>query len=888
MYKRLLSLFLCLIVLVGIAVPAMADNDEVQEVPAVTEIKIFTAEEFLSFAESCRLDSFSQGLVVSLENDIDLSGISFEGIPLFSGTFEGNGHTISGLSITVDGSYQGLFRYLTAEGSVRDLTIHGDIQPTGSRSAVGAVAGSNAGSVLNCSFQGTVAGGDYVGGIVGRNTVTGVIEHCTVDGDIHGDHFVGGIAGENSGVIRACSNQSQINTTPQQNSVEISDITIDTLTSSESASTTTDIGGIAGISSGVIRECENRGDVGYKLMGYNIGGIAGTQSGYIADCENYGSIQGRKETGGIVGQMEPITQIEFSEDTLQILQGQLSTMSGLVNRASRNAQSNAGQISTQIGALQTQTSTAKEAVKTLIPDAENPQLPDADTILAAQSTLSKSISSMPGTLKKIASATQSTLSGLTRDLNAVSSQISAMGRTISGASENLGGTITDVSDLDTVDLLTGKVEGCTNYGSVLADLNVGGIAGAMAMENDLDVLEDWEQLGESSLNFQSEVRAVILNCENNGVITGKKQNVGGITGWQSLGLIKLCTSTGEIDAADADYVGGISGQSTGFIRMGSSKCEISGDAYVGGIAGSAAITTDCVSQVKLLSGREKLGAVLGWAEENGSDEEDPIAGNYYLCVEEDYGAIDGISYAGLAESRDLEAFLALEELPEIFQNVTVRFLFDDGSITEIPVPLGGQLDASQIPDIPQKDGYAGTWDGLDTAQLTDLLFDETFETVYAAYSSVIESEKTRENGLPILLLEGSFTEEAVIQVEASDDAPQLTGKDSLLESWKLSMNESGTTARLLLPDDVETETLKLFISNADGVWTETGFNQDGSYLVFRLSDGDETLTLVQTQENHTPQIVLICCAAGLVLLALFVIIAKKRSKKKKSNSEIQQ
>ena len=55
----------------------------------------------------------------------------------------------------------------------------------------------------------------------------------------------------------------------------------------------------------------------------------------------------------------------------------------------------------------------------------------------------------------------------------------------------------------------------------------------------MDVFEDWMQTGESSLNFQAEVRALVLNCRNNGDVTGSKQNVGGIAGWQSLGLVKL-------------------------------------------------------------------------------------------------------------------------------------------------------------------------------------------------------------------------------------------------------------------------------------------------------------------------------------------------------------
>lgn len=885
MNKRRFSVFLCVMLLLGMAVPVSADVEEDQEAIVTQKLQISTTEEFLEFAENCRLDSFSQNLEVTLEENIDLSNTFFEGVPVFCGTFKGNGHTISGITLNTDGSFQGLFRYMTADAVVRDLIIDGTYCPEGSRNTVGAVAGSNAGSILHCEFRGSVSGGDYVGGIAGSNAVTGVIENCMVEGDVHGDHFVGGIAGENNGVIRNCTNHAAINTTPQQNHVAISDITIDSLMNSEAANTATDIGGIAGISSGVIRDSENRGDVGYQQMGYNIGGIAGTQSGYIVKCKNYGSIQGRKEAGGIVGQMEPVTMIEFSEDTLQILQGQLNTMSGLVNRASANAQSNGSQISKQIAVLQDQAQTAKDAVETIIPDKETPQLPDPDTILAAQNTLSNTMNAMPQTVKGIASTAQATVSGITKDLNAVSNQLGVMGQTIQNGAENLGGSITDVSDQDTPELLTGKVENCVNYGSVLADLNVGGIAGAMAMENDLDVLEDWEQSGEPSLNFQSDVRAVMLNCENSGMVTGKKQNVGGLVGWQSLGLVKTGANTGKVDGTAAQYVGGVAGRSTGFLRSVCANCEIIGDSYMGGIAGSAMIVTDSLSQVKLLDGREKLGAILGWAEENQSEEEEPIRENYYLPVDMDLGAIDGISYAGLAQPMEMDTFLATQDLPDTFKNVKIRFLYEDGTITEVLVPTGGDLAAEKIPEVPVKSGYSGSWDGMDQAQFTDILFDMTFEAVYRAYSPTIESVEVRKDGRAIVLLEGSFTDAAAVIVEATDAAPELDKKQQLLESWTIQTNEIGTTARLLMNEVEETDTLQLFMKKADSQWQQTDFHVDGSYLVFELAETQAQIAIVQQVQSN----MIWAVAAGAVLIMLFpvilVICKKKRVKKKEAYAE---
>ena len=316
----------------------------------------------MTFAENCRLDTYSQGIAVTLEADLDLMDADFNSVPIFSGTFDGKDHRITGLNLAADGSAVGLFRYLTETAVVRDLHIEGQVQPGGKRSLVGGIAGQNEGFIVNCSFIGEVSGAESVGGLVGRNAVTGMIENCIMEGQVHGDHFVGGIAGENLGVIRSSINHALINTTPQQNSVALSDITMETLTDTESVNTVTDIGGIAGISNGVIRGCENLADVGYRHMGYNIGGIAGTQSGYLVDCENRANVQGRKEVGGIVGQLEPSSLIEYTEDTLQILRGQLDTMSGMVDRTAANAQTNANHVNSQIGLLQDQTQSAGEAV----------------------------------------------------------------------------------------------------------------------------------------------------------------------------------------------------------------------------------------------------------------------------------------------------------------------------------------------------------------------------------------------------------------------------------------------------------------------------------------------------------------------------------------------
>ena len=240
MLKKLLSLILTVMILASVALPVFAHEQEPEETRYVT---ILNLKSFEKLAENCRLDSYSCNLVVSLQTDLDLEGRDFAGIPVFCGRFEGNGHTIRGLNLAGEGSAQGFFRYLTDTAIVQNLHLEGNVRMEGSAAKIGGFAGENSGTIRNCSFTGHISGKEFIGGIAGQNTVTGVIEDCSAAGSVSGDHFAGGITGKNAGVIRLCVNEADINTTPQQNAVALTDITLSGVLQSESANTATDLGG---------------------------------------------------------------------------------------------------------------------------------------------------------------------------------------------------------------------------------------------------------------------------------------------------------------------------------------------------------------------------------------------------------------------------------------------------------------------------------------------------------------------------------------------------------------------------------------------------------------------------------------------------------------------
>lgn len=873
--RKYLKIFVCLLLCLSLlpAVSAFAAEDDTVQAetePAVT-LTISDTEGFLAFCESCRLDSYSQKLIVELQTDLDLSGMDFSGIPIFCGTFHGNGHTVSGLNITGDGSYQGLFRYLEETAVVTDLQVTGTVTPGGSRSHVGGIAGFNAGTVKNCQFSGEVSGADDIGGIAGTNALTGVLSGCRTEGTVHGDHFVGGIAGENQGVVRNCKNYALVNTTVKQNDVSVSDITIDSLTGSESVITVTDIGGIGGSSTGIIRRCENHGDVGYPHIGYNIGGIAGTQSGYITESDNYAAVRGRKEVGGIVGQMEPSTELRFQEDTLQILRGQLDALSNLTSRASANAQNGSAKLNQEILNLKDQTQAAKDAVDMLLP--REGELPDADSILAAQSTLSGSLSAMSGSVNQIAAISQDTVTNLSSDLLAISNQVRAMRDTLNNASENLNTSVADVSDLDTEEDTAGKAALCTNHGSVLADWNVGGIAGAIAVENDLDTQDDLAVLGDGSLNFHCDARAVVLRCENNGTVSGKKENVGGIAGWVSMGLLRECENTGPVEAENANYVGGIAGLSQGFIRQCRVKAFLSGASAVGGVAGSGSTVTDCLTMAELLTGSEKLGAILGTAQEDAE-----IANNYYLAVVRDIGGIDGISYDRLAQPLPEEDFFRQENLPEFFRTHTIRFVFADGTEALRRVAHGQALKDSDIPPLPAVEGSEGRWESDYAVDLSCVAFDCLFTAVYSPRLATLESQQTRENGLPVLLCQGSFALSDELQSQPISAPAEL----SALDGWEFSTagDNAQVTLRYLPPEGTDSNQVTVLVRTADGRWQERASHIDGSYLVFRTDAGEDAFCIVPAEKDF-PVIAVPAVSAAAVAAAAVMIWSLRRRKKKK-------
>lgn len=370
---RVGALALLLLFLLQSALPVSASAGAAaepagEEDTAVREedlISIRTAEDLLSLAKSCTLDIWSQGKTVVLEADISLAGVDFLPIATFGGTFDGRGHVISGLKITGSVSPAGLFGILQESALVRDLTVSGTVAPSGDNDAAGGIAGRSFGKLVNCTVRGVVSGSSRLGGVVGLNEAGGQLINCSFQGAVTGEHYVGGIVGWNAGSVIQCVNSGSINTTVVDVHIDYSDLSLKQLNSTENMPAGTDIGGIAGFSTGLLQSCGNTGSVGYEHMGYNVGGIVGRQSGYLDGCVNTGTVRGRKDVGGVAGQLEPQVTLKYSEDTLSDLWDELDTLEELMDRTLRDAEGASDAVSGGMSGLTASVGTAKDTAVSL-------------------------------------------------------------------------------------------------------------------------------------------------------------------------------------------------------------------------------------------------------------------------------------------------------------------------------------------------------------------------------------------------------------------------------------------------------------------------------------------------------------------------------------------
>ena len=171
---------------------------------------VYNADGLLNVAEL--VNGGKTDINITLDTDIDLTGKDWTPIGTdydnsYKGTFDGGGHTITGLTFTTNDEYAGLFGWLNRAGTVKNVVMEG-VQITSNQiygGSIGGVVGSGWGTIENCSVSGSVSGTVYVGGVVGVQ-IGGSITGCSSSATVKGTVDVGGVAGQtnSSATLTAC------------------------------------------------------------------------------------------------------------------------------------------------------------------------------------------------------------------------------------------------------------------------------------------------------------------------------------------------------------------------------------------------------------------------------------------------------------------------------------------------------------------------------------------------------------------------------------------------------------------------------------------------------------------------------------------------------------
>ncbi|MCU0913085.1 MAG: hypothetical protein MUC88_00805 [Planctomycetes bacterium] len=241
---------------------------------------------------------------------IDLSRIQWDTAVIwsFAGTFDGNGLTVSNLSVK-GGGYLGFFGQLGSAAKVQDLSVI-DANIAGSYDWIGTLAGRNQGDVMRCHSVGSVTGRWHVGGFAGHSG--GSLNGCWSAGTIKGDRSVGGLVGSNDspGFLTNCHSTGAVEGGDFSTGGLVGDNTgvVSQCFSTGAVSGMMDVGGLVGMNDnpGSLTDCYSTGGVLHgpssPFSEGGIGGLVGFNRGDVARCFSTGGVGGAGwDVGGLVG-----------------------------------------------------------------------------------------------------------------------------------------------------------------------------------------------------------------------------------------------------------------------------------------------------------------------------------------------------------------------------------------------------------------------------------------------------------------------------------------------------------------------------------------------------------------------------------------------------------
>lgn len=252
---------------------------------------VTTADGLMNVAEL--VNGGKTDINITLDTDLDLTGKEWTPIgnyeKQYTGTFNGGGHTITGLTVTGSDQYVGLFGHIGSGGTVKDVTLEEvKIESNNDMSAVGGVAGRSYGTLENCSVSGSVSGSGIAGGVVGYQS-DGFLTGCSSSATVNAGGVAGGVAGltDSGATLTAC--------------YATGDVTLESINSGGNF-----VGGVVGSNTScTLKACYAWGSVTGSGSGtIYVGGVTGTNDeGTLTACYHAnGTVSGPAgTTGGVAG-----------------------------------------------------------------------------------------------------------------------------------------------------------------------------------------------------------------------------------------------------------------------------------------------------------------------------------------------------------------------------------------------------------------------------------------------------------------------------------------------------------------------------------------------------------------------------------------------------------
>lgn len=878
-------------------------------------LHIRTVEDLIEFSENCSLDTWSDRLPVVLDNDLSLSDVDFQPIPLFNGNFDGRGHSIFDLTLTDPLAPCGLFLETGRDGIVKNLAVTGTVMPGGDNNMTGGLVGLNRGCLLNCSFNGTVAGKLETGGLVGRNEVTGIVTGCRSSATVSGLNQIGGICGMNYGTLISCESNSYVNTESVDPSLNLNDIDTSSLLNffhsltTENAGITTDTGGICGYNEGFIEYCVSSAPVGYSRLGYNVGGVAGRSRGYINGSRNEAAVYGRRDVGGIVGQAEPFVEVSQPGNLAAGLSYRMHALHQSINDAIHDAEVLSSDISDQLSGLSGFLAPVEQAFREL-------SITNPESIIELRAVIVDMVSGMAGQIQSMSASVGEGSGVLREDLQAVSNNLDALSGsalqtvTLLSASQNED-IIVDESAAGTADEITlGKITDCRNTGEINGETNIGGIAGSMALENALDPDLDLTST-DAMLRNRFTYRSVISRSVNDGPVSAWYSCAGGIVGKADIGYITNCAAYSSVGLEDGAYAGGVSGLCYGTVENCVSRCSLYGTKYIGGILGNGYTATGDDDKPSVVAASYSLVEIEGRPQFSGAisgGAEGEYRENYFVPA--GFAGLNKLSVYGSAEPILFSVFNSVLTLPQESKVFTLRFVVDGQTVKELNFDYGASFGREVFPAVESRDGAYAVWDRTD---LTDLRFDTTVTAVYRRSETALGTDLTRENGRPVAYVIGQFqegdsvsaeilpTQEEDIrvfrpswrkmvseQIRSIFHEPDYSICVSVSEKLRLNFPEDGHdrhTIHYMTPDGM-TEDYRLYLKDGDG-YERLPIERFGSYYSFEVPGNSPEICLVSTVQSWW---FLLYIVGALLLLVLLIsilvhIVRKLRSRPRRDKQQ---